>query len=52
MQSRGTSSISFEEDRLINESLNGQRSQWEPDWGIIVVLLTILQLLLSAVLDR
>jgi hypothetical protein len=42
-----------EEDRLTDESLSEQSTSWKPDWGtIVIVLLAILQLLLSAALDR
>jgi hypothetical protein len=53
MQEKSTGSISFEEDRLTHESLSGQSTLSKPDWGrIVIILLAILQLLLSAALDR
>ena len=42
-----------EEDRLTDERLSDQSTSWKPDWGtIVIILLAILQLLLSAALDR
>jgi hypothetical protein len=42
-----------EEGRLTDESLREQSTSWKSDWGLIVIiLLAILQLLLSAALDR
>ena len=45
------SSASFEEVRTIDER-SATTKLWQPGWGMIVILLAILQLLLSITLDR
>jgi hypothetical protein len=53
MQEKSVGSLTFEEDRLTYDSLSGLSTPWKPDWlAIAIILLAILQLLLSAALDR
>jgi hypothetical protein len=51
LREKAMSSASFEKVCTIDERIATSKL-WEPDWGTIVILLAILQLLLSITLDR
>jgi len=51
LRGKTMSSASFEEVRTIDER-SATTKLWQPGWGMIVILLAILQLLLSITLDR